>query len=243
MESMRRALILLVGLGLLLVFNVSGQLFTPSSRLVGDVSWPNCTLNLPREDNSIVGLNYGRVFTVNPCLTKEVLNSRFISLYLNTAYPGLARGRQYQSSPKDCSLSDNICLAYNYGYSAGTYDANLAVKQNVYARHWWLDVETVNSWDANAQANRAALEGMVASLSHLVGRANLGFYSAPSQWATLTGSWHNNASVWLATGSSQQKQAVVACGVKPSFTHGPIILTQFTPSLDQNYQCKAAIDF
>jgi hypothetical protein len=41
----------------------------------------------------------------------------------------------------------------------------------------------------------------------------------------------------MATGSADETAAIKACSDK-SFTGGPIVLAQFTPSLDQNYLCN-----
>jgi len=214
----------------------NGKQNIASSKLVSDASWPNCTLTLPLAETGIVGINYGKVFTANPCLAKEILNYRTPSVYVNTAYPGIAYGQKFQHSPHDCSADDTSCLAYNYGYNAGLYDIDYTLRLGIVANRWWLDVETDNSWDNNAQVNRKSLEGTFDAISRFAGSDRTGFYSSPSQWNLLTGSWRNGYPAWMATGSADETAAMKACSDK-SFTGGPIVLTQFTPSLDQNYPC------
>jgi hypothetical protein len=157
-------------------------------------------------------------------------------VYVNTAYPGIAYGRKFQHSPRDCSAGDASCLAYNYGYNAGLYDINHTLRLGIVANRWWLDVETDNSWDNNAQVNREALEGTLDAINRFAGSDRTGFYSSPSQWNLLTGNWRNGYPAWMATGGTDKTAAIKACSGK-SFTGGPIVLTQFTPSLDQNYPC------
>ncbi len=55
--------------------------------------------------------------------------------------------------------------------------------------HWWLDVETANSWQSGStgqQMNVADLQGMVAALQ-AAGVSYVGVYSTGSQWNTITG--------------------------------------------------------
>jgi hypothetical protein len=157
-------------------------------------------------------------------------------VYVNTAYPGIAYGRKFQHLPRNCSAGDASCLAYNYGYNAGLYDIDHTLRLGIVASHWWLDVETDNSWDTNAQVNRKSLEGTLDAINRFAGSNRTGFYSSPSQWNLLTGSWRNGYPAWMATGSMDEAAAIKACSDK-SFTGGPIVLAQFTPSLDQNYLC------
>ena len=50
---------------------------------------------------------------------------------------------------------------------------------------WWLDVETLNSWESSSLNNRADLEGMV-SYFHRIG-ATAGIYSTAKQWDPIVG--------------------------------------------------------
>ncbi|HVX58230.1 MAG TPA: hypothetical protein VG964_00665, partial [Candidatus Saccharimonadales bacterium] len=114
---------------------------------------------------------------------------------------------------------------------------NYSLKNGIIAKHWWLDVETENSWDRDVSVNRAALLGMLDSLSRFAGRDNLGFYSYPGQWDKLTDHWRNQYPQWVATGSTERVEAEKACGTS-GFSGGPVLLAQYTPSLDSNIVCS-----
>lgn len=206
-------------------------------RLVPDVSWPNCSLKVQKAEAGIVGITGGLANRPNPCLAYQAERFNQLSVYVNTGYPGTKRALKFQNSPKQCSVSDSKCLAYNYGYNSGRYDIDLSLKNAVIAKNWWLDVETENSWDDSTSVNRAALTGTLDVLMRFVSQQNLGFYSYPGQWNLLTGHWRNGYPAWVATGSSRAEDAINACK-GPSFTGGQIVYGQFTPSLDQNYFCN-----
>ncbi len=213
---------------------------TTSVHYLADASWPNCSLQLPTAQVGIVGINGGRPFTTNPCLTKETLNFKTPSVYVNTAYPGKSYGLRFQYSPRFCSSVDDVCLAYNYGYNAGLYDVSHTLSQGIIANWWWLDVETENSWNSNTLFNRAALQGILDAVSGYAGNKRIGFYSSLWQWNLLTGNWRNGYPAWVGTGSKYESVAVKKCATK-SFTGGEILLSQFTPDLDQNYICKGSL--
>lgn len=203
-----------------------------------DVSWPNCDMYIPPAQQGIVGVNGGLAFRPNPCLSSEAKNFKHPSVYLNSGYPGPRIANAQQLRPKDCAAQDKKCLAYNYGYNSGRYAADYALNSGVIAKYWWIDVETENSWDKDYRVNRAALRGLFDALIRIVGQDNVGFYSYPGQWDSLTYDWRSNSPVWMATGSSNLGDAIKACH-NSSFTGGPIILGQYTPSLDMNVACLA----
>ena len=55
-------------------------------------------------------------------------------------------------------------------------------------RTWWLDVETVNSWNGDGIANAADLQGVV-DLLRSKGVARVGLYSTAYQWRAITGGY------------------------------------------------------
>jgi hypothetical protein len=69
--------------------------------------------------------------------------------------------------------------------------AKASVNEDAAAYHWWLDVETTNSWqkagtpEAYAR-NTASLEGMK-QLFTAEGVANVGIYSTSYQWGQIVG--------------------------------------------------------
>ena len=209
------------------------------SRFITDVSWPNCGQPLPQSPSGIIiGITGGLAFKPNPCLMQETTASRWVSVYANTGFPeGHKNASRFPNSPRHCSTKDESCLAYNYGYNSGVYDFDQALISGVLAKNWWVDVETENSWSDNPHINRTVLQGVVDALNPRVGNGLVGFYSYPAQWNIITGSWKNDYPAWVATGSSQTKDAVNACS-QPGFNGGPVELTQYTSWLDVDYMCR-----
>jgi len=226
---------------LILCYFVSGPLYinTPSVHDVLDVSWPNCYINpLYHQDTAIVGVNGGLSFRPNKCLKKEVGWFNKISLYVNTGYPGTTLAKKYYSYPKNCALSDESCLAYNYGFNSGLYAIQYAISNRVFSNLWWLDVETSNSWSANVAFNKASLIGIEDAINQRVILPIIGFYSNKHQWNIITGNWQNKQPSWLATGSTSKELAISQCN-NTSFTGGAVWLTQYTIGLDKNYVCRS----
>jgi hypothetical protein len=207
-----------------------------------DISWPNCDV-MPPTDNAwgIVGVTGGRVFSENPCLKAESRWFRTTTLYINTGYAGIERAARFADTPRRCATSDEQCFAYNYGYQAGIYAAERAFAQGLYARMWWLDVETENSWSDDTEINRQSLRGTVDAIRHKTVGATIGYYSYPGQWDRITGDWRPGGPAWAATGTADRQAAIDACK-EPGFTSGPVLLTQYVLDLDHNYACPAVRD-
>ncbi|MGH7142381.1 MAG: hypothetical protein ACREF5_02865 [Candidatus Saccharimonadales bacterium] len=229
---------LLVALAVIIGLAIGWIPASYSSRTVVDISWPNCKIT--PVDNStfgIVGVNGGLDFRPNPCLALESSWFSHLSLYLNTGYPGKSFGEKFKSYPNKCNLKNTICLAYNYGYNATIYSLKYAAKEGAHTTHWWLDVETDNSWTNNPIINRASLEGAIFALrQNSFLPLKIGFYSTKTQWDIITGNWRNYLPSWVGTGSSSSKAAVRACK-QPSFNGGSILFSQYTKGLDKNYVC------
>ncbi len=210
----------------------------PASSLLVDLSWPNCSINQNLTfELGIVGINGGLDFKQNPCLIKETLLMQRYIVYINTGYPGMARGRKYQQYPLHCYRTNATCLAYNYGYNATLYAIRYANLSNVHSSFWWLDVETDNSWTSTAKVNRSSIAGAAAAIKQTSPFAKVGIYSSPNQWNLLTNNWTNYLPVWTATGNYTEQSAVLACQTA-SFTRGPRFLTQYTQIVDINYVCS-----
>jgi hypothetical protein len=203
-----------------------------------DVSWPNCsaaTLNL--SNFGIVGVNGGVEFSSNPCLQSETTWFNSYAVYLNTSYPGGWYSNQFNGSPNVCSLSDSTCLSYDYGYNSAQASIKYADLQNVHAKLWLLDVETANSWSNNTMVNRANLMGMMAAIKKYDPFSTVGFYSTYYQYNLIVGDWQNGDPGWLGTGLQSADEAADYCSTV-SFTGGPVIMTQYTLKLDQDYVCS-----
>lgn len=123
---------------------------------------------------------------------------------------------------------------------------------------WWLDVETMNSWQSGSdealQRNVASLEGMTEYYRSL-GVDRLGIYSTFYQWGVITGGQAGSVDAnqhaigsnllgkdsWLA-GAGSESTAREWCaryaGAGKGFTGGHVTLIQFvTKNLDHNVSC------
>ncbi|MGQ0845497.1 MAG: hypothetical protein ACT4QF_15345 [Sporichthyaceae bacterium] len=176
-----------------------------------DISHPQCTKSLPSGGEfGIVGVNKGRSFTANPCLTRQYRwaegRPHASGVYLNTGNPG-AQSRNYWSDsgdrdPAKCvrawSTRDAGC-AYNYGWQAAKHAAKVALNAGVSLnRTWWLDVETGNSWVGSGVANTASLQG---GFDYLRSRGveEVGIYSVGHMWLKITDGYHaDNAADYRA---------------------------------------------
>ncbi|MHB1781848.1 MAG: glycoside hydrolase family 25 domain-containing protein [Acidimicrobiales bacterium] len=154
--------------------------------------------------------------------------------------------------------------AWQYGYdmaaqdvswvagAAGAIDrqqSGIVVPTSASAYPWWLDVETVNTWQTGTsgeEMNVADLEGMVAALQ-AAGASTVGAYSTSSQWDQITGGTTSSPLYgipdsllgipdWIP-GAKTESGAVSNCG-QPSFTGGSVSLTQWSGHPDDNdYAC------
>ena len=201
-----------------------------------DISWPNCREHkFVLNSVGIIGVTGGLDFKPNKCLSNEItwFPPENYSLYMNTN--GLNKAVLFKS-PLHCS--DTQCFAYNYGFNASRYALQYAALQNVHSELWWLDVETENSWSANAVQNRMVLVGMIDAIRKFVIFPRIGIYSTSYQWAKIMGSWKNGLPAWIASGGTSLNDAKPLCDSE-SFTGGKIWLSQFTPDVDQDYVCDS----
>jgi len=219
-----------------------------------DISYPQCGGAYPSNPLfGIVGVNGGKVFSVNPCLASEIswAGGAIGQLYANTGNPGPALSAFWpsgQTSPRYCDPNnlDTADCAYDYGFNAAQHSFNTATA--AYSQvgltgspaqtRWWLDVETGNSWRSDTSLNVAALQGEVAYLRDVAGVARIGFYSTQLQWNTITGgspAFNANQS-WVA-GASSLKAARDRC-TQPAFTGNVIVYTQYpSQGFDANNVC------
>jgi hypothetical protein len=227
-----------------------------------DISYPQCNDSFPRNaDFGIVGVNRGIAFQPNPCLGTGDGPSELrwagqdAELYANTGNPGpklSARWPTGQNSPRRCTASEpnSRACAFDYGWNAARDSYKTAVRAYIslgwaavdatrtpVANHWWLDVETANSWRSNTDLNVSALRGEVRYLES-VDAASVGFYSAPHMWREITGSTQafNDYASWVA-GALTKAGAKDRCS-GAGFTGGGVELTQFlSGGFDADYRC------
>jgi hypothetical protein len=227
-----------------------------------DVSYPQCGKKLPsRQAFGIVGVNDGLANTTNPCLAAEIAwaqnssgatSQPKVSLYVNTANPGPGvadwpanntdpvTGQPVADPYGSCGGGDDQACAWQYGWNIADLDAQSRGVPNPGSYRWWLDVETVNSWESSTQHNRADLEGMVAYLQG-IGSA-VGIYSTARQWAQITGSVPPASPLypladWIP-GARTLSQAKTNCGSAPLTDGGTVTVTQWTTSpANSDFSC------
>ncbi len=162
-----------------------------------DVSFPQCagtgTVSLPAAPAiGVVGVNDGRPFTTNPCLTAQAAwAGSALHAYMNTDDPG-PRSRQWpavttaktHTGPKRCvairrSRATTAC-AYDYGWKAArdayarlslalhrlaAQPANAGrIPASAAGVRWWLDAESANAWSGSVAMNTASIAGSLAYL-------------------------------------------------------------------------------
>ncbi len=235
-----------------------------------DVSYPQCGSSLPRDRAfAVIGVNGGLSTRANPCLREQLLwawnSSGAVTaqpraqVYLNTANPGELR-TQLTTWPARgttpygaCDGSNSAACSWQYGreraqnsvLSFFTPAARAARGDRAPSRYtWWLDVETMNTWqsgsDAGRARNRATLEGMT---DYLTGRgAQVGVYSTGYQWGRIVGDVPAQSPLyeldsWLA-GSLTRSGAEATCRRAPLVEGGQVVLTQYVDDgLDHDHAC------
>ena len=235
-----------------------------------DVSHPQCYAPLPPDRAfGIVGVNGGLATTANPCLDEQLTwawgSSGAVAaqppaqLYLNTANPGELRdvvttwpttgATPYGS----CTGGNTTACSWEYGWERAINSvtsifqpaAEAAGVSSAPGRYtWWLDVETVNTWQSGSSAalarNRAALEGMAAYIATRGGR--VGIYSTGSQFRQIAGSVGRSSTLyrlgsWLA-GATSLAGAKSNCRKAPLTAGGSVVLAQYVvDGLDRDRSC------
>jgi hypothetical protein len=235
-----------------------------------DVSYPQCGTTLPRDRAfAVVGVNGGLSTRANPCLAAQLSwawgSSGALAaqpraqVYLNTANPGEVLD-QVTTWPVrgatpygDCDGTNSAACSWQYGWeraenSVTSFFTPAALEARVDGRPgqytWWLDVETMNTWQAGTPdalaRNLAALEGMTAYLVAQGGR--VGLYSTGQQWAQIVGSVPADSPVaaldsWLA-GATSLGDAQAACREPALVPDGRVTLSQYVHGgLDRNQSC------
>src|SRR3954463_9816892 len=208
-----------------------------------DVSYPQCGTTLPRDRAfGVVGVNGGLSTRGNSCLAAQLTWAWGSSgavpaqpraqVYLNTANPGELRS-QVTTWPKtgltpygSCDGTNSAACSWQYGWerAQNSVDAFLTpaargafVDSRPASYTWWLDVETMNTWQSGSTdalaRNRATLEGMTAFLTSRGGR--VGIYSTNQQWAQIAGAVPPDSPLagqdsWLA-GATSLADAQASC--------------------------------
>ena len=235
-----------------------------------DVSYPQCKVPLPSDRAfAVVGVNGGLSTKANPCLSTQlswawkssgaVRAQPRAQLYLNTANPGEVRS-QVVTWPKGgstpygtCDGSNSAACSYQYGWERASNSVTAffepaaqaaRVETDVDDYTWWLDVETMNTWQSGSSEakarNRATLEGMTDYLDSQ--DARVGLYSTGKQWGQIVGTVPDSSTLaelpsWLA-GATSLSGAKGNCSKDALVPDGKVTLTQYVQSgWDRNYSC------
>lgn len=195
-------------------------------------------------------------------------NQSKFQVYVNTANPGqiISQVSTWPTTPydtngnlpqnpygNDCDGSNSVACSWLYGWNRSIYTENVfkaaaaskGLNSNTAAYIWWLDVETMNTWQTGSNEalirNTAAIEGFGAYYKSR--GAAIGLYSTATQWTEITG---NNISAssnlnglpnWRPSGASLSN-AKANCNVDPLTSGGFISLTQYVvKNLDHNHSC------
>jgi hypothetical protein len=191
-----------------------------------------------------------------------------IQLYVNTANPGevISQITTWPTNNIDktgfttantygtCTGANDEACSWQYGWNRAV-EANLdrftpaaktaGIDQSAGAYTWWLDVETMNTWQSGSDdalaRNTAALEGMSAYFTSQ--NAKVGLYSTAVQWNQIVGTTVSSTSNlnglpnWRPSGASLDN-AKANCSVAPLTSGGFISLTQYVQqNLDKNHSC------
>jgi hypothetical protein len=220
-----------------------------------DVSYPQCGITLPvGQAFGIVAVNDGLANTTNPCLAAEIawaetstgaVRQPKTSLYVNTADPGSQgvtdwpqtnydpfNGQRIADPYGSCTGGNSQACAWQYGWDLADEDAQTRGVLDPGGYLWWLDVETINSWQSSAKENRADLEGMAAYFRHIGARA--GIYSTAKQWDPIVGTVSSSSPLyrlpdWIP-GAKTLSQAKKNCRAAPLTAGGAITVTQLKAS-------------
>lgn len=216
----------------------------------------------------IVGVNGGTAASQNPCLAEQLAwankaktyaNQPKVQLYVNTANPADGvdgyTGYNWPTNGENdrygaCTGAYDLACSWQYGWNRSAETAsyfvskagNTGISTSVGDYTWWLDVETMNSWQpSNLALNTAALEGFAAYYQSQ--GAKVGLYSTSYQWGVITGSTVssdsnlNNLSSWLA-GAANLSSAISKCNEAPLTAGGTVTLAQYVvKNLDNNHSC------
>ena len=236
-----------------------------------DVSHPQCRTDLPvGQAFGIVGVNGGLATRVNPCLVEQlewaagstgaVRGQPALQRYVNTANPGQVRDavdtwpRATDTPYGTCDGGNTLACSWVYGKIRAQVTVHAffqpaaraaGVDDDPAAHRWWLDVETMNTWQWGSEAalerNRAALEGMAGYLQDA--GAEVGVYSTGYQWSRIVGdvgpgSVLYDLDSWLA-GAVSREGAVQNCAEPPLTGGGDVVLAQYVSGgLDHDVPCR-----
>src|SRR3954462_1538002 len=193
-----------------------------------DVSWPQCNGGIPAPPPgfAVVGVNGGRPFTDNPCLSEQVAYAKGrtgYAAYINLDAP---RGDDPRGYGRRSAL-DGLARARRAGLDVATI---------------WLDVEVLNHWSHDAATNAAVINGAAEALQSR--GLTAGIYSSVDMWHDIPGGAKGTLPVWLATSVIDYRDVQPLC--RDGLGGRPPEVAQYVASangrlIDINVLCNNAI--
>ena len=149
-----------------------------------DISYPQCGQQLSDAyvGFAIIGLNYGRPFTANPCFAKQWQWARThggVAVYINMSDPGSGTASQ-----RGQRIVDDVMWRLPSN--------DVAIGTPI-----WLDIERDNSW-TNSQRSVEVIQTVVTGLTKA--GYPVGIYAAPTHWLEIAFNARVKIPVWLALG-------------------------------------------
>jgi hypothetical protein len=208
-----------------------------------DVSWPQCGSKLPEGGYAfaVIGVTKGHQFSENPCLVPEfrwaLRHGSVGSLYVNVNWPSRAEEPGLAQQMADvCGPTELPCQLYWWGRRGVAAALAMANAHHISSPMWWLDVETTNRWSPDPGLNTLIVKGAIEGLQ--AAHVQVGIYSTPYQWRSITGDFMPGLPTWVA-GPRNAAEAPAACDPARSFGGGTPWLVQFPNGLDGNIVCEA----
>lgn len=221
---------------------------SPSSdgaQVVGrDVSWPNCPKGLgiparrsqakPMPPSSarfvLIGLTNGPAFHPNPCLAAQVDYAKshhlWSAAYAVATFPTRGQLRRYGAAGPHTHAREAGRL-WNAGWAQARQNLDAMRAVRLSSPIVWVDVEPVTPpapWSRRVPANRAVLEGAVASYRDAGLR--VGFYSTPTMWRGIVGRVRYRLPEWRTAGLSTRRAAREMCS-RHGFQGGRAVIAQW----------------
>lgn len=209
-----------------------------------DVSWPNCPrgMGIPSRRSQgkpmpppsarfvVIGLTNGPAFHPNPCLAAQVEYARsrhlWASAYAVLTYPTRSQLRVYGAAGPHPHTREAGRL-WNTGWAQAQQNVVAMRAAGLSTPVVWVDVEPVSPpapWSRRVPANRAVLEGALASYRQAGLR--VGFYSTPTMWRGIVGTVRHRFPEWRTAGLSTRRAALAMCR-RHRFQGGRAVLVQW----------------
>lgn len=186
-------------------------------------------------------------------------------LYVNTGNPYSQEAVGWPSDNRDplgnqapnphglCDGQLTLACAWQYGWNRSVEAVHLRFKpaaqqarltDNPRSYMWWLDIETMNSWQYGSEAALATNRAVLEAMADFYDRHDIryGVYSTSYQLGKITGtispaSKLSGVDSWLA-GGEDKDYAPTKCSDPPLTPGGRVVMVQYIQdNFDFNYSC------